>query len=1262
MRLLTAKLYALINELELKNLELEGKLQARAAQSSSAEVIAQLHATIQALETQLHRKDGEREDLIQQLQLKLDHQAKALAEINSRPSAEPSQAQPSETLFKGAQSNDETTNLAPEEAPLQVTAPTLPAELPSEDLKIKCQSLSQSNARLQAELAEALEALRLNGETGARPTEAELPSSAGLKKELEGERDALAQSLAEARDQSSAELTRLRDENDRLNAEKGTAEEALAHSRPATLEEKDASRTLAQQLEVEGMGDQLATLQRRLEEGEQVQALLKREIDELKHKAQGYRDELEATQLDLKEKDAEGQIENLRQELHHQAQSLREALTACAQKEKALEAAQSEVSRLEKLNHDSEIGISQLSQEKEELQLGVEKIQTDHAQTTKDLEAKVQRLTEAHLKDRAHQSTLEEQIKVLSTKDATQRSEIQHLQETIGKVTELARAHEELAKSSQQTLDEMKAEAEGKQALLSESEAKLRELESQLVETCGASDSAPQKILDEICELKHQNESANRAACSLQEQLFGSQEDLKARARELYVVTEELAALKKANAQLTSKVNSLTDELSTTKAATAQRLQDEKSLLTDALETRKDELEALKLKETQLLKAYQELTTAFEATRELANQAQSSLEGLRAENAKLVEAQAVYTQTSKQDLASAQKKLAALEGERVQLEQRISQLESQESLAEGKATQLQEALASLEARSAAEAERLASELERKTSALSDLQQQVADQAAILAAERAARAPIEQLKASLASLTKELAEKAAHSDALQKRLDDTLAAMATLQTKAAQLDATLVRMEELQLNLTAAESSAREAIELRDRLEASHQQLEIANKSLEALTAKCEQQVALMAEQQKQLDDYSTSVEKLTGSNQSLSSEKMALAEENDQLINNLASIKAAVKAKLKDIEGENSRLMKHTAALEASHAELNHAYEAAQTKLQATDKDRLKLQSQVKALTLAGQADREELERLHQQLDQASLSRETFASETSFQRQELEARIQTLEELLAVEQMSSREAATASAKTCADLERALADLDALRQDYTAAQASLASLQMVLEELQGAQSAEVDFAVEKLRREAEARAQRITELEYRAALAETKLSDHSQRARRAEARADEMQEQAAEASRLKDQVVRLNDQNLELTRRLRKLGSSEDLISREFVGGLFTRFASFPRGDPRKYEMLEVISAALRLTPEDQVEVGLVREAGLAHDYASLRARGQTQATVTSPPSNPARASEPPNLQATESTRVSAYPFLRPERGYHRAPLIGGDGV
>ncbi|PIA18884.1 hypothetical protein COEREDRAFT_37964 [Coemansia reversa NRRL 1564] len=177
-----------------------------------------------------------------------------------------------------------------------------------------------------------------------------------------------------------------------------------------------------------------------------------------------------------------------------------------------------------------------------------------------------------------------------------------------------------------------------------------------------------------------------------------------------------------------------------------------------------------------------------------------------------------------------------------------------------------------------------------------------------------------------------------------------------------------------------------------------------------------------------------------------------------------------------------------------------------------------------------------------------------------------------------------------------DLNRALNSESQWVEERGMHLVTIQNLQSALESLQVSKDADVDIAVEKLREELRHAAAGQRTATARAEQAEGRLRKIELSGATAEQCQQKITDQMSEIERLRHEVAVLKDHLNESMYRLRE-ESSEFNLDKRVITNLVVGFLALSYGDPKRYEILQLMSSILQFSEEQQEKVGLIRKAG-----------------------------------------------------------------
>ncbi|EJF60500.1 hypothetical protein DICSQDRAFT_155665 [Dichomitus squalens LYAD-421 SS1] len=185
----------------------------------------------------------------------------------------------------------------------------------------------------------------------------------------------------------------------------------------------------------------------------------------------------------------------------------------------------------------------------------------------------------------------------------------------------------------------------------------------------------------------------------------------------------------------------------------------------------------------------------------------------------------------------------------------------------------------------------------------------------------------------------------------------------------------------------------------------------------------------------------------------------------------------------------------------------------------------------------------------------------------------------------------------------------------------------ANLQSVLEDFQASKEHDLKQAVKEYERQLLQVTQSLAEFKSRALNAELQLEENSTSNSRVQELEKEVKEKSVLVGKLRQETVIMNEHLMEALRRLRR-SSSDTNVDRRLVTNVLLSFLTTPRADPKRFEMLSLLSTILQWTEDEREKAGLQRSGALQPSLGgSLWGRSGT----SSPSAKPAE------LQKTDET-------------------------
>ncbi|GAA6056136.1 hypothetical protein JCM3770_006012 [Rhodotorula araucariae] len=206
------------------------------------------------------------------------------------------------------------------------------------------------------------------------------------------------------------------------------------------------------------------------------------------------------------------------------------------------------------------------------------------------------------------------------------------------------------------------------------------------------------------------------------------------------------------------------------------------------------------------------------------------------------------------------------------------------------------------------------------------------------------------------------------------------------------------------------------------------------------------------------------------------------------------------------------------------------------------------------------------------------------------------------------ERVRREEQGTRLAQVEMDLAQAKADREVLREERDREMESAANLHAVLEEFQAAKDRELQALLGDLQTQLHDTQSQLDAYRQRAAQAEAQLQAVHNDSEKVLALTKEVKEKNLLIGKLRHEAVILNEHLTEALRRLKK-DSGENSVDRRLVSNVLITFLNTPRGDAKRFEMLQLISSILSWSDDQREKVGLQRASGSLSSSSISGGRG-----------------------------------------------------
>ncbi|GAA5971497.1 hypothetical protein JCM3765_007008 [Sporobolomyces pararoseus] len=310
--------------------------------------------------------------------------------------------------------------------------------------------------------------------------------------------------------------------------------------------------------------------------------------------------------------------------------------------------------------------------------------------------------------------------------------------------------------------------------------------------------------------------------------------------------------------------------------------------------------------------------------------------------------------------------------------------------------------------------------------------------------------------------------------------------------------------------------------------------------------------------------YQSLLAKLTTMRQTVGDKIKQDADELDRREQEIADLRAANEDLSMTVETLKNELIQSNEDADAAHSELEqlrlHAFDSEkQTNDEANERDLL-------------------LREVQEDLERVKIEREEWESEAMRERVRREEMQQIYGQL---------EMELATAKT---------ERENLREERDREQESAANLHAVLEEFQAAKDRELQSLLGDLQNQLHDASESLAYYKQQAADAQNRLSAAENNSEKVLQLTSEVKEKNLLIGKLRHEAVILNEHLTEALRRLKR-DASADSVDRRLVSNVLITFLNTPRGDAKRFEMLQLIASILSWTDDQREKVGLQRSSG-----------------------------------------------------------------
>ncbi|GAA5884658.1 hypothetical protein JCM16303_003701 [Sporobolomyces ruberrimus] len=312
------------------------------------------------------------------------------------------------------------------------------------------------------------------------------------------------------------------------------------------------------------------------------------------------------------------------------------------------------------------------------------------------------------------------------------------------------------------------------------------------------------------------------------------------------------------------------------------------------------------------------------------------------------------------------------------------------------------------------------------------------------------------------------------------------------------------------------------------------------------------------------EQYQSLLAKLTTMRSTVGDKLKQDADELDRREQEIADLRAANDDLAVTVETLKSELIQSNEDADAAHSELEqlrlHAFDSEkQTNDEANERDLL-------------------LREVQEDFERVKMEREEWESEAMRER----VRREEMQSIFGQVEME-----LATAKT---------ERENLREERDREQESAANLHAVLEEFQAAKDRELQSLLGDLQDQLREATESLAYYKKQAQDAQNRLASAENNSEKVLALTSEVKEKNLLIGKIRHEAVILNEHLTEALRRLKR-DASADSVDRRLVSNVLITFLNTPRGDTKRFEMLQLIASILSWTDDQREKVGLQRSSG-----------------------------------------------------------------
>ncbi|KAG9304960.1 hypothetical protein G9A89_003129 [Geosiphon pyriformis] len=452
--------------------------------------------------------------------------------------------------------------------------------------------------------------------------------------------------------------------------------------------------------------------------------------------------------------------------------------------------------------------------------------------------------------------------------------------------------------------------------------------------------------------------------------------------------------------------------------------------------------------------------------------------------------------------------------------------------------------------------------------------------------------------ALSYLRTELAKVQNENNELSNERDSLLEQLQTLEKQNIarnQKDETLEELRAHQQHLEAEKALlVKKQENLCAQLEQAHEEKRLDSETYSQLELKLQQFENDNEKLSKERDFLVTQLEQTRG-------QKTHLEAQHQSLLAKLATVKTSLEDKLKGDMEELKQARQQIAGLNQQNQELNNSISQLKFDASTHRNENEKLVQELEHM-------RTQVFKIQQHSAHEIAERDTALKELQIKLERVEGERRDWE-MTAMQEKGYKDEMSSHIKHLErDIEILRNEKEILNTEKETESESLSNLQTVLEEFQAAKESEIREAVEGIQRRLAIATSELSEFKERAILAESQLSQIKGEYSKTQQYEREIKEKNLLIGKLRHEAVILNEHLTEAMRRMRE-ESSDHNVDKRLITNLLIAFFNTPRGDSKRFEILQLMSSMLQWTDEQKEQVGLIRRSAIPRSGLDDRPSG-----------------------------------------------------